>query len=55
MTKRDMKVLLNHVFNLGQIYWQQTNSESYTDNKKSDVTLAKFREIVERSCEGLEE
>ena len=36
---------MSRSFNLGQTYWQQADSESYSQNRKSDATLAKFREV----------
>ena len=36
---------IQRAFQLGQTYWQQADSESYSQNKKADLTLAKFREL----------
>ena len=32
---------------LGQTYWQQADSESYSQNKKSDETQKKFDALVD--------
>lgn len=37
---------LNALFGLGQTYWQQADSESYKQNRKSDETLSKAREKI---------
>ena len=36
---------LNRAYQLGQTYWQQADSESYSQNAKSDVTAEKFRQL----------
>jgi len=36
---------MSRAFNLGQTYGQQADSESYSQNRKSEVTHAKFREV----------
>ncbi len=36
---------LNRAYQLGQTYWQQADSESYSQNAKSDVTAEKFRKL----------
>jgi len=47
----DIKKVLNQAFNLGQIYWQQVDSDSFIQYKKADVTMAKFKELVSQ-CEN---
>ena len=32
---------------LGQVYWQQADSESWSENRKSDQTQAKFQTLVD--------
>ena len=34
-------------YQLGQKYWQQADSESYTQNKKADATHKKFDALVD--------
>ena len=36
---------LNRAYQLGQTYWQQADSESYSQNAKSDVTAEKFLKL----------
>lgn len=38
---------LRRAYSLGQTYWQQADSESYSQNKKSDETRAKFDALVD--------
>ncbi len=37
---------LKRVFQLGQTYWAQADSMSFSQNRRADQTLHKFREIV---------
>lgn len=37
---------LRRAYNLGQTYWQQADSESYSQNKKSYETAARFEAMV---------
>lgn len=37
---------LRRAFSLGQTYWQQADSESYVQNRRSDETHAKFEALV---------
>lgn len=37
---------LDKAWQLGQRYWEQADSDSYSQNKKSDATLAKFQDLV---------
>ena len=53
MSKEAMKLALKKAFQLGQDYWYQADHESYRQNKKSDETLAKFRQLVDETCEAL--
>ena len=38
---------MRKAFQLGQIYWQQADSEYFSQNKKCDETQAKFDVLVE--------
>lgn len=49
-TAVDVRASLKRAFSLGQTYWQQADSESYSQNAKSDVTLAKFNTLVDEVC-----
>lgn len=42
---------LNIAFRLGQTYWQQADSESYAENKRSAATKAKFHALIARKGE----
>jgi hypothetical protein len=55
MTQEAMKLALKRAFQLGQDYWYQADHDSYRENKKSDETLAKFRQLVDETCEALAE
>ena len=53
MTHLELGKLMRRAFNLGQTYWQQADSDSYSQNKKSDATLAAFNALVEEACSAL--
>lgn len=53
MTHLELGKLMRRAFNLGQTYWQQADSDSYSQNKKSDATLATFNALVEEACSAL--
>ena len=38
---------LSRAWSLGQTYWQQADSNSYSQNKKSDETQEKFNVLVD--------
>ena len=38
---------MSRAWSLGQTYWQQADSESYSQNKKSDETQQKFYALVD--------
>ena len=40
---------MRQAFQLGQTYWQQADSESYSQNKKADDTQRKFYELVDKT------
>lgn len=37
---------MRRAFNLGQTYWQQADSQSYAENRRSDATRQKFEEVL---------
>ncbi|OZI61589.1 hypothetical protein [Bordetella genomosp. 11] len=45
---------MNRAWHLGQTYWQQADSESYSQNRKSDDTRAKFLALVDEVATLLE-
>lgn len=51
MTNEDMQDLVSKAmrrsWSLGQTYWQQADSESYSQNKKSGDTQEKFEALVD--------
>jgi hypothetical protein len=44
MTK-DIQQALQEAFLLGQAYWQQADSDSYAQHRKSDVTMQEFIDL----------
>jgi 2-polyprenyl-6-methoxyphenol hydroxylase-like FAD-dependent oxidoreductase len=51
--EQTLRAALGRAYSLGQIYWQQADSESYLQNKKADATDAKFKQLVEESVAAL--
>lgn len=48
MTKDEaLKKAFKQAFQLGQDYWYQADHEFESQNKKSDVTRAKFEQLME--------
>lgn len=45
---------LERAYQLGQTYWQQADSDSWTQNKKSDETQVHFNALVTKTCEALQ-
>lgn len=45
---------LKRAYQLGQTYWQQADSDSWTQNKKSDETQVHFNALVTKTCEALQ-
>lgn len=45
---------MNRAWHLGQTYWHQADSESYSQNRKSDDTRAKFLALVDEVATLLE-
>ena len=44
---------LRRAYNLGKTFWQQADSESWTEQNKSDATQAKFNALVLETCSAL--
>lgn len=40
---------LRRAWQLGQTYWQQADSEYFSQHKKADVTQARFDELIEET------
>lgn len=38
--------VIRRAFYLGQVYWQQADSDSRTENKKSTETLKQLNELI---------
>ena len=45
---------LRRAWQLGQTYWQQADSESWSQNKKADETQAKFDMLVDETRAAIE-
>lgn len=54
MTNEELTKALKRAYNLGQIYWQQADSEYTSQHKKADVTEATFKELIETTVAALE-
>jgi hypothetical protein len=52
MTENQLRAALKYAFQLGQTYWQQADSESYSENKKSDKTAELFRMFVDDTVDN---
>lgn len=48
-----LRIALRRAYSLGQTYWQQADSESYSQNRKSDETQRKFEALVEETIAAL--
>jgi hypothetical protein len=55
MNNAELEKALKRAFGLGQTYWQQSDSESYAQNRKSDETLQKFRDLTASTLAALEQ
>ena len=44
---------MRRAWQLGQTYWQQADSESWSQNKKSDETQAKFDRLVDETRDAI--
>ena len=52
MTENQLRAALRYAFQLGQTYWQQADSESYSENKKSYETAELFRLFVDDTVDN---
>ena len=52
-TEQTVTDALRRAFRLGQIYWQQADSEYISEHRKADATQAKFQELCERTEDNL--
>lgn len=41
---------MRRAYNYGQTYWQQADSESFSQQKKSDITAESFQLFIEETC-----
>lgn len=48
--QEQMLKALKIAFHYGQVYWEQADSESYSQNKKAAETHAKFLNCVMKPC-----
>lgn len=55
MTQEALRAALKQAYNLGQIYWQQADSEYVSQQNKSDITAETFRKLVEDTVASFEE
>jgi hypothetical protein len=46
---------LRRAFDLGQLYWQQADSDSPRQHAKADQTQAKFDALVAQTCSALQQ
>ena len=53
LTGDALRKAMARVWSLGQTYWQQADSESYAQNKKSDATREKYLAFVEETVAAL--
>lgn len=44
---------LRRAYSLGQTYWQQADSESYAQNRRSDETQRKFETLIDEARDAL--
>ncbi len=44
---------LRRAFSMGQTYWQQADSESYSQNRKSVETIRKFGDFIDETLAAL--
>lgn len=55
MTEAQLRAALRRAYNFGQTYWQQADSESYSQNAKSDLTAAQFFDLVNETATQMRE
>ena len=53
LTDERITKALRRAFSLGQTYWQQADSDSYTQNAKSDETRQKFETLIVETLFGI--
>ena len=53
MNKELLQQALKRAYQLGQTYWQQADSDSYSQHRKSDETHAIFRLLVSDTLDAL--
>jgi hypothetical protein len=46
LTDEQITLALQRAYSLGQTYWQQADSDSYSQNAKADATQAKFMALI---------
>lgn len=46
-------IALRKAWQLGQTYWQQADSESFSQNAKSNETQARFQQLVDETREEI--
>lgn len=49
----ELRKALRRAFHLGQIYWQQADSESRAENRKAEGTQQKFDALLEEAVAAL--
>lgn len=55
MTIKTVETALKRAYQLGQIYWQQADSEYASQNKKADTTEQNFRSLVIETLASIEQ
>jgi hypothetical protein len=51
--KAKVKADMRRAYNLGQLYWQQADSDFTSQHKKSDETATKFSALCEETCAAI--
>lgn len=51
----EVATAIKRAYALGQLYWQQADSDSYKQNAKSDETRAKFDELLFQASANVQE
>jgi hypothetical protein len=46
MTTDQLERALRRAFALGEVHWRQSDSESFSENRKVDETRAKFNALI---------
>jgi hypothetical protein len=50
--KMTLELAMRRAYALGQTYWQQADSEFYSQNKKADETTAKFNTLLRETLDA---